>query len=309
MSQSGGMQSLPDIGPFVKVVEARSFTAAAKQLGLTPSGVSRVVARLEARLGVRLLNRTTRTVTLTESGGAFYDRCVKILADVEDAEREMATAHKTPRGRLRADMPAVLGEMILGPCLPPFLTKYPEVSLELTLRDHFIDPLAEGIDVVLRMADVPESGLVARRLGNCRIVAAASPADLERHGRPTTPGDLHQHSCLSYIVSGRPMEWRFRGPRGPLTIGVTGRIHASSGRVLVDAAVAGLGIVYLFDPYVRQEIARGALEQVLAEHSLDPVPIYAIYPQRNLVPPKVRVFIDYVVELFGHKAHAHRAAR
>jgi LysR family transcriptional regulator, regulator for bpeEF and oprC len=246
-------------------------------------------------------------VTLTESGGVFYDRCVKILADVQDAERAMATARKTPHGRLRADAPAMLGEMILGPRLPTFLARYHEVSLELTLRDHFIDPLAEGIDVVLRMADVPESGLVARRLGSCRLVAAASPAYLERHGRPTTPGDLHGHSCLSYVVSGRPMEWRFRGPRGPLTLGVTGRIHASSGRVLVDAAVAGLGVVYLFEPYVRREVASGALEQILAEHSLDPVPIYALYPQRNLVPPKVRVFIDYLVELFADKTRSSRA--
>lgn len=301
------MQSLADIGPFVKVVEARSFTAAAKQLGMTPSGVSRTVARLESRLGVRLLNRTTRNVTLTESGGAFYDRCVKILADVDDAEREMATARKTPQGRLRADAPTVLGEMILGPRLPPFLMTYPQVSLELTLRDHFIDPLAEGIDVVLRMARVPASGLVARRLGACRLVAAASPGYLERHGRPATPGDLHRHSCLSYVVSGRPMEWRFRGPRGPLTIGVTGRIHASSGRVLVDAAVAGLGLVYLFEPYVRQQVASGVLEPVLAEHSLDPVPIYALYPQRNLVPPKVRVFIDYLIALFADKVRARQA--
>ncbi|MDC3958933.1 LysR family transcriptional regulator [Polyangium jinanense] len=303
------MQSLSDIAPFVKVVEACSFTLAAKQLGLTPSGVSRVVSRLEARLGVRLLHRTTRNVTLTESGAAFYQRCVKILADVEDAERAMATARKTPRGRLRADAPTVLGEMILGPRLPSFLAKYPEVSLELTLRDHFIDPLAEGIDVVLRMADVPESGLVARRLGNCRIVAAASPEYLERHGRPETPADLHRHSCLSYVVSGRPIEWRFRSSRGPLTVGVTGRIHASSGRVLVDAALAGLGIVYLFDPYVRREIANGALEPILIEQSLDPVPIYALYPQGGLVPPKVRVFIDYLVELFTGKERARRGAR
>lgn len=301
------MQSLSDLGPFVKVVEAHSFTAAAKQLGLTPSGVSRVVARLESRLGVRLLNRTTRAVTLTESGAAFYDRCVKILADVEDAERAMATARKTPRGRLRADAPTVLGEMILGPHLPSFLTKYPEVSLELTLRDHFIDPLAEGIDVVLRMADVAEAGLVARRLGACRVVVAASPAYLERHGRPTTPADLRRHSCLSYVVSGRPIEWRFRGPRGPLTLGVAGRIHASSGRVLVDAALAGLGLVHLFEPYVRREVASGALEQVLAEHALDPVPIYALYPQQGLVPPKVRVFLDYLVDLFAGKARARRA--
>lgn len=302
------MTSISDIGPFVKVVEARSFTAAAKRLGLTPSGVSRAVTRLEAGLGVRLLNRTTRNVTLTESGGVFYERCVKILADVEDAEREMATARRSPRGRLRADAPTVLGEMIVGPRLPAFLAKYPEVSLELTLRDHFIDPLAEGVDVVLRMADVAESGLVARRLGHCRIVAAASPAYLERHGKPATPGDLHRHSCLSYVVSGRPLEWRFRGPRGPLTVGVAGRIHAGSGRVLVDAAVAGLGIVYLFEPYVREAMASGALERVLVDACLDPVPIYALFPQRAFLPPKVRVFVDYLVDLFAGKRRARPSA-
>ena len=199
--------------------------------------------------------------------------------------------------------------MILGPSLPPFLMAYPQVSLELTLRNHFIDPLAEGIDVVLRMAGVPESGLVARRLGNCRLIAAASPGYLERHGRPATPGDLHQHSCLSYVVSGRPMAWRFRGPRGPLTFGVTGRIHASSGRVLVDAAVAGLGVVYLFEPYVRREVASGVLEPVLAEHTPDPVPIYALYLQRNLVPPKVRVFIDYLIGLFADTSSPWSRAR
>ena len=292
------MEAFSDIGAFVKVVDTRGFTAAAKALGLTPSGVSRMVSRLELRLGVRLLNRTTRAVALTENGAAFYARCVKILADVDDAEREMATARKTPRGRLRVDAPIMLGELVLGPRLPAFLAANPEVSVELSLRDHFIDPLAEGIDVVLRMADIRESNVVARKLGTCRIVAAASPAYLRRRGRPRAPGELHRHSCLSYVVSGRPIAWQFSTPRGAAMVGVAGRMHASSGRVLVDAALAGVGIVHLFEPYVARELAAGTLEEVLAPFA-PTVPIYALYAQRGLVPPKVRAFVDYAVELFA----------
>ncbi|WP_437678304.1 LysR family transcriptional regulator [Sorangium sp. So ce131] len=292
------MDVFSEIGVFTRVVDARSFTRAGQQLGLTPSGVSRVVARLEERLGVRLLNRTTRSISLTDDGAAYYERCQKILAELEDANLAMARARSAPRGRLRVDAPLVLGDFMLGPAVPSFLEAYPDVSLDLSLRDHLIDPIAEGVDVVVRMAELRESELVSKRLGSVRLVVAGAPSYFARRGRPREVADLEKHACIGYLSGGTAMPWRFSGRTGPVSVTSVGRLHVNCGQTLRQAARAGLGLIQVFEYFVADDLRSGALELVLCDHEPEPRPIYALYPHHKHAVPKVRVFLDFVASIF-----------
>ncbi|HEY8210780.1 MAG TPA: LysR family transcriptional regulator, partial [Myxococcaceae bacterium] len=199
------MQTMLGMDVFLQVAREGSFSAAAKALGLTPSGVSRIIARLEAHLGVRLLQRTTRAVTLTEEGAAFLQRSERILDQVRDAEEAMRSVRQAARGRVRVDAAMVLSELTVGPALPRFLRSNPEIRVELSVRDQPVDLVRERIDLVLRMAGTAPPAAISRRLGSFRIVTAASPAYLAAHGTPSTPGELHQHTCLSFLLDGRPL--------------------------------------------------------------------------------------------------------
>lgn len=296
-------ENLAGIDVFVQVARTRSFSRTAGALGMTPSGVSRAIARLEGRLGARLLQRTTRSVALTDEGRAFYERCARIVADLREAEEAVAGVRQAPRGRLRVDAAMVVAELAIGPALPGFLAAHPELTVEMTIRDHPIDPVRERIDLLVRMSAGAAQGGVARRLGSFRVVTAASPDYLRRHGRPRTPADLRRHSCMSFLLDGAPIRWTFAGPRGPAAIDVTGRMHAASGLVLRGAAVAGLGIVHLYEPFVAGDLATGALVPVLEEHEATHAPIFAIYPHRRL-PARARVFVDFLAGLFGRDGGA-----
>ncbi|MEO8800285.1 MAG: LysR family transcriptional regulator, partial [Polyangiaceae bacterium] len=197
-----------EIEVFTRVVDAHGFTRAGDSLGLTASGVSRIISRLESRLGVRLINRTTRSSSLTDEGAVYYERCTRILAELEDANRTVARARNEPRGRLRVDAPPVLGRHLLGPAIPRLLGRYPELSLDLTVRDELIDPIAEGIDVTVRLADLEDSELVSKRLGTFRLVVVASPRYLAKRGRPKSPADLRQHETVGFLSNGSPVPWR-----------------------------------------------------------------------------------------------------
>ena len=293
------MDHLAEIEAFTQVVAGRSFSRAAEQLGVTPSSVSRAIAALEKRLGVRLLNRTTRSLSVTDEGGAFYARAVAVLADLRDAERSVSRTRGAPHGKLRADAPLALGEQLLAPALPEFLRRYPEVSLDLSLRDQYIDPIREGIDVTLRMGKLPASDMVARRLGSVRLVVVGAPAYLARYGRPATPDELSAHKCLSYLLRGRPIPWRFRARNGATTTApVNAQLTAGSGEVLRRAATSGVGLIYLFEYSVAADIAAGLLEVVLTEHALPAVPVYAVHAQARHPALKIRVFIDFVAQIF-----------
>lgn len=294
------MDGFVDIGVFTRVVEAHGFTRAARSLGLSTSGVSRVIARLEARLGVRLLQRTTRSLSLTDDGAAYYERCKKILGELEDAEGALARARVEPRGRLRVDAPNVLGRFVLGPALPGFLSRYPEIAIDLSVRDHLIDPTAEGIDVTLRMAEPRDTELVAKRLGAMRMVIVGSPRYFARHGRPRHPDALADHALIGFLSGGAAMTWKFRDhPRA-----VIGRLHTNSGDAAREAALAGIALIQMFEFHVADELARGRLEVVLASHEPPPKPIYALYAQRRATTPKVRVFLDWVGELIATRSAA-----
>jgi DNA-binding transcriptional LysR family regulator len=289
------MDGFTEIGVFARVVDARSFTAAARSLGLTPSGVSRAISRLERRLGARLLQRTTRSLSLTDDGAAYYERCKAILVELADAEAAVARASRVPRGRLRVDAPTVLARHVLAPALPRFLARYPELSLDLSVRDHLIDPIAEGVDITLRMAAVMrDTELVAKNLGALRIVVAGSPRYLAKHGRPRHPDDLADHTVIGFLSGATALPWRFRNDR---EVAITGRLHSNSADACRDAAVAGVGLVYIYAFHIADDLARGRLVPVLVDYERPPRPVYALYARERATSPKLRVFLDFAGEL------------
>lgn len=293
------MGTLDGIEFLTTTVEAGSFAAAARRLGVTPSAVSRRVAQLERELGVPLLARTTRSLRLTDDGRAFHERCVRILEELRDARDAMARASGRPSGVLRLDAPIALGRKVVTPKLPQFIERYPEIRVDLTLRDQFVDPIAEGLDVLVRIGALGESTLIARRLGASRIVHCASPSYVRKHGAPKTPRDLEHHRCLGYLREGRPTPFRFTSGEGVLDVDIAGPCHASDADVIHQLALAGKGIAALFDFIVADDLASGRLVTVLDDYPTTTWPIHALYPKNRHLLPKVRVFLDYLGELCG----------
>ncbi len=292
------MDGFAEIAVFTRVVDAHSFTRAARSLGLTPSGVSRAISRLERRLGVRLLQRTTRSLGLTDDGAAYYERCKAILVELEDAESSLARATHAPRGRLRVDAPTVLVRYILGPALPKFLATYPDLAIDLSVRDHVIDPIAEGIDVTLRMVPLRDSELVSRMLGAVRSVVVGSPRYFAKHGTPKHPSELVNHAVIGFLGGDGVLPWQFRNDR---SLALTGRLHTNSADAHRQAALAGLGLIRVFAFHVADDLARGRLEAVLVEHEAPPRPVYALYARQRAAFPKVRVFLEWAQALIGDR--------
>jgi DNA-binding transcriptional LysR family regulator len=289
------MDNLSGMAVFAQVVESRSFTAAAQRLGMSKAAVSKQVSRLEERLGARLLNRTTRRLSLTEIGAAFYERCARIVAEAEEAELAVTRLHAAPRGTLRVDAPVSFGLQYLAPILPAFMAQNPELSVDLTFNDRFVDLVEEGYDVAVRIARLPDSSLVARKLSESRALVCAAPGYWQRRGRPVHPADLAAHNCFAYSYLATRNEWRFRGPDGPASVRISGSLTANNGDVLREAAVAGLGVAMLPAFMVCDELRAGRLEPVLRDFEADPVGIQAVYPHNRHLSAKVRAFIDHLV--------------
>jgi DNA-binding transcriptional LysR family regulator len=300
------MDAFAEIGVFTRVVDARSFTAAARSLAMTPSGVSRSISRLERRLGLRLLQRTTRSLSLTDEGAAYYARCTAILRDLEDAEELLARTRIVPRGRLRVDAPTVLSRFVIGPALPGLLTSYPELAIELSVRDQIIDPIAEGIDVTLRMAALRDTELVSRNLGAMRMVFAASPRYLAAHGRPKHPDDLRAHTTLGFVTNGVRLPWRFKHDRELM---LEGPLHTNSSDAQRAAAVAGIGIIHVYRFHIASELAAGELETILVDHERPPRPVWALYAQHRASLPKVRVFLEWAEAQIQASTRGERVGR
>jgi DNA-binding transcriptional LysR family regulator len=292
------MGSLEGIEFLAATVEAGSFAAAARRLGVTPSAVSRRVALLERELGVPLLARTTRSLSLTNDGRAFHERCVRVLEELNEARAAIARATKKPSGVLRVDVPIALGRSHLAPRLHEFLARYRDIRIELTLRDQLVDPIAEGIDVLVRIGPLADSTLIARRLGESRIVLCASPAYVRKRGMPKRPADLAKHDCLGYLREWQPAPFEFVDDRATYAIPITGRFHASDATVLRELALAGEGIAALFDFLVTDALASGELVPVLADYPSTTWPIHALYPKNRHLVPKVGAFLDFVGEIF-----------
>ncbi|WP_340115720.1 LysR family transcriptional regulator [Pelagibius sp. 7325] len=293
------MPRLDEMEIFAEVVEAEGFSAAARRLGLSKSAVSKQVGRLEDRLGVRLLNRTTRRLSLTEAGATFYDACRRVLDEAASAEQAVSDLAAAPRGLLRLNAPMSFGFLHLGPAIPAFHARYPQITVDAAMNDRFVDLVEEGYDVAIRIGALRDSSLVARRLAPCRAVLCASPDYLARRGHPRRPEDLAGHDCLLYANSANPREWTFHGQRGRQAVAVKGPLIANNGDVLCGAAVAGMGITRLPTFIVGPQLREGRLEVVLPGHPLPDQGIHAVYPHGRNLSPKVRVFVDFLADHFG----------
>jgi DNA-binding transcriptional LysR family regulator len=297
------MDRLDDMIAFIRVVEARSFTAAAERLGLSKSVVSRRLTDLENRLGARLLNRTTRSLSLTPAGQTFYERARTIVEDVEEAEQAVAELNREPRGLLRINGPSSFGIRHLSPAIAAFLAEHPHVEIELDLTDRFVDLVEEGWDVAIRIGRLRDSSLIARRLAPARRVTLASPAYVERHGAPERPEDLARHECLIYTGTASPNLWPFTVGGVPRSVRVQGRLRSGSGEALMDAALGGLGIAMLPSFMACDEIVDGRLTAVLQEFEVMDLTVNAVWPHHRHLSPKVRALVDFLARRFGPRPY------
>jgi DNA-binding transcriptional LysR family regulator len=281
---------------FAKVVELDGFSRAAQRLGISATAASRLVADLEARLGVRLLHRTTRRLYLTDSGRSYYERCTHILNDLDEAELTIASTAGRPQGLLRVSAPVSFGIKHLTPLFLDYLERYPEVTLELSLADRQVDLVEEGYDLALRITHELKTMLVARPLAPARLVVCAAPAYLKRHGVPRTPEDLRRHKCLCYTYDAAPGTWEFEGPSGCIRVSVEGPLATNNGDTLRAAALAGRGIIMEPTFQVGEDLRQGHLIRLLPEYPLRSLTLYAVYPTRRYLSPKVRTLVDFLVE-------------
>jgi len=285
---------------FVEVVEAGGFTAAARKLNHSASHISKEIGRLEERLDTRLLNRTTRSISLTEVGRAYYDKCRQIVADADDAENSLASAHDTPSGLLRVSAPVSLTHFYLNTLLPQFLNDQPKVVLDIEVNDRIIDIVADGFDVVIRTGSLADSDLIAVKIMESTSVTVVAPDYLARNGAPEHPGDLIDHTCIAYAYKQLTTRWEYPDADGS-TIGVNiaPRAICNSAETELALAKAGVGITQLPSFACAAELEGGALVQILAEYQKPPTGIYAVYPARAHLSAKVRVFVDFLVERLG----------
>lgn len=287
---------------FSQVVESGSFSKASVRLDLSPTAVSRRVADLEAHLGTRLLHRTTRRVNLTDSGRGFYERCAQILAELDDAEREASQSSAMPRGTIRLTTSINFGMRHMTPAIAAFLVNYPQVKFDVSLSDRVVDLVEEGFDVAIRIGTAGSETLVARKLGETRLVPCASPAYLARHGTPVTPEELGSHNCLTYEYALRD-EWIFLDSAGrEHAVRVSGSLNSNNGDLLAEAAAQGVGIVCEPTFIVGAEIRAGRLVPILQEFAAPRSPIYAVYTSRKHLSARVRLFVDFLMQRFGDTA-------
>ncbi|KSV94349.1 MULTISPECIES: LysR family transcriptional regulator [Sinorhizobium/Ensifer group] len=286
---------------FLAVVEEGDFSAAARRLRMTPSAVSKIIGRLEARLGVRLLQRSTRSISLTSEGSAYAESARRILGDIEDAEFAIQPGAE-PRGRLRVSLPSAFGHRLIVPMLPAFIERFPAIDLELDFSDAIVDLMNGDADVAIRVAAQSDSTLVTRRLASNRRVICAAPGYLERHGVPKTPDDLQRHVCLAITAHGRLNVWEFQDGNGRHAIRVRGSVEANSTEALRHLALAGIGIVRLSEILVGGDIRAGLLVPLLTDcNYAEAEPITVVYPHRRFLPPRVRVFVDFLAEQFARR--------
>ena len=295
------MSDISDMRVFARVVERGGFTAASEELGLTPSAVSKLITRLEDRLGVRLLHRTTRRISLTPEGETFHLRARDILAAIEDAETEVSRAGQRPRGRLRVTCVTAFALHQLAPALPAFVQRYPDVDVELAVTDRVVDLLAENADVGIRTGPVSDASLVGRKITEVERGLFASPAYLARRGTPRTPDELRGHDCIILSLIPSSHRWLFQDDGQVRGIDITSRLVVDSAEAALQLAIAGGGITRVGDMLVGDAVREGKLKPILVgSHVAERVPLTAVYPQGRHRMPKVRAFLDFLVDNFAH---------
>ncbi len=303
------MDKLGAMNAFAKVVALGSFAEAARALGTTRSAASKAVMELEHILGVRLLDRTTRRVGTTEAGLAYYERCVDILARVEETEMQVARLHGEPRGVLKLNGPASFGALYLAPAVADFMAGRPNLKIELTLTDRFIDPIEEGVDVTIRIAELADSSLIARKLAPARRAFVASPSYLETHGEPLEPDDLGRHSCLTYGHTTMLQRWRIVRDGEASNVPIDSVLCSNSGDVLRAAALSGRGVAFLPTFLVGRDIESGALRTLLDRFPQPALGVHALYASNRYLTAKTRAFVDFLVERFGDEPEWDRFRR
>jgi len=305
---------ISNVGVLAAVVEGGSFARASEALGITPSGVSRAIARLEARIGVRLLDRTTRSLNLTDEGRELYANINPLVLGIEDAVTRTSGSSGAVQGRLRVNTDAFTSRLLLAPHLPRLLALHPQLSLELIARDQLGDLVGEGFDIAVRFGEPPSSSLVARKLLDSRIVTVASPAYLKRHGRPGKPAELAGHACIQVRnpLTGQPFAWEFQRGRKQVQVPTQGRLTLTDPGTLLATVLAGAGIAQIKAIGIQQQLDAGQLVDLFPDWPDERFPLYALYPSRHLPAAKVRAFIEFVVEVLGagelSRPHAPRTA-
>lgn len=290
------MTSIADLEIFARVVTAGSMSAAGRELDLSPAVVSKRISHLEARLGTRLFHRTTRQLQLTETGRGFYERVVTILATIQEAQAFVTSGNKTPGGALKITAPASFSRLHIAPYLNRFMKEYPELNIELIATDHMVDIVRDGIDVAIRIAELDDSSLVARKLSPCRRLFCASPEYIEQHGEPRTLNELSSHRV---IVENNTV-WKLNGPDGPVSLKMVSSIKTNSSEVVQQAVLAGCGIALRSTWQIREELKLGKLVPLLPAYREAPgIAIYAIYACKQFVPAKLRVFVDFLSDIYG----------
>ena len=293
---------------FAEVAERGSFAQAARRLRRSPAAITRVIAELEARLGVRLLNRTTRAVSLTEAGERFLAGARRVLADLDEIERAAAGEGRAPRGELRVTAPILFGRLHVLPIMTEFLARFPAVSVALTLLDRTVELVDEGLDVALRIGSLAESSAVASRVGVLRRVVVASPDYLARHGTPRTPADLAAHAIVAFSGIFGIERWLFRGDAGETGVVIKPRLVVTTAEAALDTARAGFGITRVLSYQAAEDISRGSLLRVLQAHEGDELPVHLLHPGGRHPPPKLRAFLDFAVPRLRKRCEAVRRA-
>ncbi|HEX7326984.1 MAG TPA: LysR family transcriptional regulator [Casimicrobiaceae bacterium] len=290
------MDRFREMGVFSAVVDAGTFIGAARSLGLSKAAVSRYVSALESRLGARLLHRTTRRLSLTDEGHVFHARCKELLAGVEEAETEVSARSGEARGLVKVSAPVTFGNRHLAPLWAAFRAIHPQVLLDVTLADRLVDLVDEGYDIAIRIATLPSSSLVSRRLATTRMVLCASPGYLKEHGTPLHPSELARHSVIAYSYWSTGDEWRFEGPQGPVSVRTRPCMHTNSGETCRAMALASQGVIREPSFLVGDDLAAGRLVELMPEFRSLELGIYAIYPTRKHVSQKVRALIDFLAD-------------
>lgn len=289
------MDKLVALQFFVRVVESRSFSQAARELGVGQPAVSKQIAALERRLGAQLLSRTPRALRPTPAGLEFYEAAVRMLSDLDDAENRVAQGHDLPTGAVRVAVPPILTSMFIVPKLPEFYRLFPEVAIEFVVSERYADLVQEGLDLAIRVGHLENSGLVARKIGTMRLATVASPAYLERHGAPSNPVDLSTHELLPNRYLGAIIDWHFKNSDRNILSPTAGKFSANSPADMVAAALAGLGIVQSARALFETELQLGTLVEVLSDYVSDPVPLNAVFGSPR-VPHRVRVVSDFIAQ-------------
>jgi DNA-binding transcriptional LysR family regulator len=293
------MDKLEAMEAFTRVVSLGSYAEAGRALGLTRSAVSKAVMELEQVLGARLLDRTTRRVSPTEAGRAYYESCINVLASIEETEMQISRLHDEPKGVLKVNAPVSFGALFLGSALAEFMMGYPDLKVELTLNDRFVDPVEEGVDITIRIAILADSSLIARKLAPARRVLVASPAYIARFGAPLVPEDLARHRCLNYGHTTTLQRWQLTRDREAITVPIASSLCSNNGDVLRAAALADQGITKLPTFLVGPDIAAGRLQLVMPDTPPVGLGIYALYTPSRYLAAKTRLLIDFLVKRFG----------